>query len=199
MRTRKDLTGLKHGYITIKSFNSSGGKSGSLWNAICDCGNDIVISMKNFSRGSVKSCGCKKWSFMNRGKDPKSASRNNLYTRTKCGAKQRNIEWKLTKEKFWELSFSNCHYCGIEPLQRFNVYLSHKGKYRSKNKEWCDKGWILYNGLDRKDSNGYYSENNAVSCCMICNGAKQDRKYEEFINWLERISKRRTNEKISNI
>lgn len=41
------------------------------------------------------------------------------------------------------------------------------------------------NGIDRKDNQLGYEILNVVSCCKICNIAKNDMKICEFLSWIE--------------
>lgn len=75
------------------------------------------------------------------------------------GAKKRNIDFKLSKDKFNALIILPCFYC--------NYY---------KNGE--------VNGIDRVDNNKGYIENNVVSCCLMCNSAKGTQHPQEFIDKL---------------
>lgn len=51
----KDITGQKFGRITAVAYEGNG-----KWLFKCDCGNEIVASIKNVKRGATKSCGCLK-------------------------------------------------------------------------------------------------------------------------------------------
>ena len=86
----------------------------------------------------------------------------------------------LSKEVFMKLVISNCHYCGIQPLQR------EKTK-RAKNVKT-----FYYNGIDRIDNNVGYIESNCVSCCKVCNRAKRELDYDEFINWIDQLVRYRS-------
>ena len=77
-------------------------------------------------------------------------------------AKQRNIEWKLTKSEFESYWGKNCHYCG-EKLDGI--------------------------GIDRINSNIGYVTENIVPCCYQCNIAKMDYTYDEFIDKIIKIYK----------
>jgi hypothetical protein len=37
-----------------------------------------------------------------------------------------------------------------------------------------------------------YTIDNSISCCRICNRAKSDMPYEEFMAWVEQMRKYRT-------
>jgi hypothetical protein len=76
------------------------------------------------------------------------------------GAKNRNIEWKLTEEEFLSFWKQDCFYCGdkIETI-----------------------------GIDRKNNESYYSIDNTVPCCSICNKMKMDLSFEEFSKKIKQI------------
>ncbi len=44
-----------------------------------------------------------------------------------------------------------------------------------------------FNGVDRIDSKKGYEETNVVPCCKMCNFAKKELKYEEFMVWINRL------------
>lgn len=121
--------------------------------------------------------------------DPKEASINGLYNRTKQQAKHRKISWDLSKEAFTKLIFSPCVWCGREPFEKYNVAISKNGytqlKYQSKR---ITDGWIIWNGIDRIDSSKPYMEGNVQACCKHCNFAKNSRTDEEFISWIKLLA-----------
>jgi hypothetical protein len=83
-------------------------------------------------------------------------------------------EFNLTKENFKDFILQNCHYCGKVPSQ----YISYKTKNRYS---------LLYNGIDRKNSEEGYTLTNCVTCCKICNYGKRDLSYSEFIEHLTNL------------
>lgn len=56
MRARRDLTGLKFGRLTAKSWESINGKT--KWNCTCECGREVSVGLTNLTLGKTKSCGC---------------------------------------------------------------------------------------------------------------------------------------------
>lgn len=78
----------------------------------------------------------------------------------KC-ASRRGLEFSLTDVEFSSLVHSECSYCGKLPNPR--------------------------NGIDRVENTKGYTLENCVSCCFICNRAKNDMSREEFIEWATRI------------
>lgn len=132
--------------------------------------------IKNTREDAITERRNKKFFHLKTAVDEIDAACNRLFRSYKRHAKDRNLEWNLTKEQFFKLTSGNCFYCDLEPLQK--VYSNSK-----KQKPY------IYNGIDRKNNKeGYYLEN-CVSCCSICNQAKLDLTLEEFKIWLKRISK----------
>ena len=87
------------------------------------------------------------------------------------GAESRNYEYNLSTEIFSKLVEQNCVYCdgppSVAPLKKYPD--------------------ILFSGIDRKDNSKGYIDTNVVSCCIICNRAKMDKSYEEFMDWISRL------------
>lgn len=144
------------------------------WNCLCDCGKEFIAHSKSIKKRL--SCGC--LNYENRMKPIYNDFDSNLRTaikQYKSGAKIRNLEFNLTESECYELFTNPCHYCGGYPER--NV--------RNVNRKISTK----VTGIDRKDSKiGYFSEN-VVSCCSICNRAKGNSSYEEFLRWIQRIKK----------
>lgn len=60
-RPRKDITGKRYGMLRAISPTGEIDKSGNAyWNCECDCGNTIVVSLRNLRNKQTKSCGCLK-------------------------------------------------------------------------------------------------------------------------------------------
>lgn len=57
----EDISGKKYNKLT--TISKVEGK-GNLWNCICECGNDAIVSAKNLKSGGTKTCGCSRvaWS-----------------------------------------------------------------------------------------------------------------------------------------
>lgn len=57
-----DLTGQRFGRLLVVSrapnYVSPNGDTNTMWNCICDCGNDVVISQSSLRSQGTKSCGC---------------------------------------------------------------------------------------------------------------------------------------------
>ena len=48
----------------------------------------------------------------------------------------------------------------------------------------------IYNGIDRLDPSGGYTEDNCVTACGTCNNAKMAMTRDEFLSWVRRLSLR---------
>lgn len=55
---KKDITGIKLNKLTAISFSHVDETRNCCWVFLCECGNEIIRKQKDFSYGSVKSCGC---------------------------------------------------------------------------------------------------------------------------------------------
>lgn len=170
-----DETGNKYGKLTVLHralYAGTGDQSHARWDCICECGNTHQVTGIVLRRGTSKSCGCTSHDH-NRLPEGEAAF-NNLCWLYKKYAKKANREFKLSKEQFRELTKSKCHYCGKEPGQ-------------VKKFSRVGNGVYIYNGIDRLDSSKGYTPGNVVSCCWICNIAKHDLGYDEFLQHIQRI------------
>lgn len=150
----------------------------------CDCGNTKELSTAEFS--SVKSCGYlrakqkENFKTMNLNKIPSwtlpngESSQNALFKRYQKSAKKRGYLFNLTLKDFKKFIKEPCFYCNQPPSQK----LQHKHR---------PKAQIIYTGIDRKDNNQGYILNNCVSCCKVCNRAKDVMTETEFFNWVNRV------------
>lgn len=73
----------------------------------------------------------------------------------------------LSFNEFVSLSQMNCHYCSSGPINK--------------------KGDLLWNGVDRIDSNLDHTLSNCVPCCKICNFAKSNLNINDFYNHINKI------------
>ena len=111
---------------------------------------------------------------------PGEAAQNQVITRYKRNAENRNLSVSLTNDELSILFKMNCYYCGNAPSNRF----SEKG-YR---------GDFVYNGIDRLDNNQGYHMFNVVPCCIKCNRMKMDANVEDFVEHVAKIHGRMSNE-----
>lgn len=166
----KDITGMRFGKLVVLSFNSINDKGtyvGSLWNCLCDCGNEVVSRSDTLLKGAKKSCGClTKFAYG-------ESSFNYLYDKYQRGASSRNLSFELSREVFKSLTKQDCHYCG-EPPSTVCTTKNYHGEY-------------IYNGVDRMDNSLGYTEENSVPCCPQCNYAKGTTPYDIFVSWIARF------------
>ena len=160
--------------------------------AMCKCGTQKEVYLQTILRGQSTSCGCfsskqARERLINKPipvtlKDG-IAARNSLLSQYKGIARKRNYQWDLTQDEFFSLTKGNCFYCGNEPS-----YVK-KTQYKT--------GTYTYNGIDRKNNNLGYSSENSVSCCGICNVAKNTMGLEEFKKWVLKVNNRINNVNIN--
>lgn len=167
---RIDLTGQKFDRLTVIEYSHTKNKR-AYWLCKCDCDNEKIVSRGDLKSGHTKSCGCLQKE--SRQLPEGISTRNTTIYRHKRNAKVRNLEQALTDEQIIILHKGNCHYCGAPPS---NTHFS----------PGCN-GSYIYNGIDRIDNDKGYTLANVVSCCGVCNHAKNNLTYDEFMNWLNRI------------
>ena len=108
-----------------------------------------------------QSCTCQpanavRLSIQGRGKH---RSPSNVLARYKRSARDRGIEWNLSRSAFMELIACPCSYCGGEG-----------------------------GGVDRVDSSEGYGDGNVQPCCKTCNLMKNDLTVPEFFAHLAKIA-----------
>jgi len=163
-----DLEGVKFGRLVATNIiKRSNGRTLRLYK--CECGNETWSLTHQVNCGKKNSCGC--MISLPYG----IASRNRVLLDYKISASRRGVSWCIDEETFDKLTQSNCYYCGSPP--------SSTRKSRSYN------GDFVYNGIDRLNNDYGYKIDNVVSCCKICNYAKNDLSLEEFLTWVDNIKK----------
>jgi hypothetical protein len=173
----KDLLGRRFGILTVVDFSHIDKNRQSCWKVRCDCGNEKIINSNRLLRLGAKSCGCSRRGLKG------ERGFNNLYAKYRCRAKYIKVQFTLTKEEFRDLVVAPCYYCGILPEQKV---------YDDSNKqltEYINHCQFIYNGIDRKDCNAGYVLENCVTCCKVCNFAKNTKTKDEFITWINQIYK----------
>jgi hypothetical protein len=96
-------------------------------------------------------------------RDATRKSINVQYTEYKKNAKNRSIDFYITKDQYKEIIKKECNYCGTIDI---------------------DKG---FNGLDRLNSRLSYDIDNVVSCCIMCNYMKRTDLPNIFITKVKNI------------
>jgi len=202
-----NLLGKTFGKLTaverIVRENPEKGEQRSRWLFNCECGSTRISKASAVVKGFIKSCKeCTAKEYKSaqgaRGRnkkfEPKEASFRAKASNVKAHAKIRNIPWALTLEQTSEILKMDCHYCGCGPSNPYNTFKNRSWKQSLKypKENVLEKGEILYNGVDRLDSDIGYTPENSVPCCTFCNVAKNDRPVEEFLIWLDKLVKFRS-------
>lgn len=161
----QNIVGQRYGRLVVSSFSHMSGKT-SYWKVKCDCGVEKIVAKSALGR-TTKSCGCYNkelliqratgnvWNVM----DIRDRTINAKFLQTKVSAEKREYEFSLTRERFSEIIFSRCFYCGKMP--------TGKSCFTKGRKEMLN-----VSGIDRVNNLlGYVSEN-CVPCCTECNYRK---------------------------
>jgi 5-methylcytosine-specific restriction endonuclease McrA len=82
------------------------------------------------------------------------------FTTYRTGARRRGYSFDLSFKEFMSYWQNPCEYCGdsIDTI-----------------------------GLDRVDNDQGYNTNNVVSCCSVCNRAKDTMGQADFLIWIEKV------------
>lgn len=185
MPNHVSLVGKTFGRLTVISeLGVISGKGSSYWySCLCECG--AIKSVKGASlgrwKGSTKSCGCLQRDVARRrGKENRlkfgEAAFRAYYRSYSRRAKDKNIEFDLSIDKFKSLTEDICYYCKSTPAGK----IDNKWHY----------GYSVHNGIDRIDNTRGYTLDNCVTCCKRCNQAKNDMTKFEFYLWIEKVYNR---------
>ncbi len=184
-----DLAGQKIGMLTVLSQAPS--RSGNRrWLCECECGTVKEVSAAGLNAtlkgrpSGTRSCGCIRSNprpWHGRGRTPYEAARLKvLRAYISSSARKRDIEWALTDDEFFKLVEQDCHYCGAEPSMSTTSRPAHG-----------EPAEYLHNGIDREDNTRGYVPGNVLPCCSVCNHAKKDMTYAEFILWVAQLTQHR--------
>lgn len=166
MGKKLNLIGKRFGKLLVLNLSNTTSKIHRYWDCICDCGKTTKVTTSGLNSTGIKSCGC---IFG----DNTTSAFNLILFDYKGSAKKRNLPFLLSTKEFKDIIDKNCHYCGTKPSQ-IQLTKNKKSKY-------------LYNGIDRIDNNKGYTIENCVPCCWICNRAKLNMTYNEFIAWINQL------------
>jgi hypothetical protein len=155
---------------------ANGPKRGTKWLCQCECKNERIVYGSALVRGRSKSCGCDNPTRFKKQLHGGSVAANCAVSNYRTSALARGHLWELSYEACYSLFSSRCHWCGSPPS---NVIFAGK---RRQHK-------IVYNGIDRVDNRLGYTLSNVVSCCKICNRAKNTLTVEEFKSWINQLVK----------
>jgi hypothetical protein len=174
-----DFTNQKIGSLFVISSTDKRSTSGKVWSAICECGNNVLVSSGSLRRtlreGYKTGCGKCKHSQRRHNADKNETAFYTLYGSYKSSAKLRGLDFLLTEDEFKKLTSGDCIYCNDTPSKLFFT----------ENKD----GHYKYNGIDRVDPKLGYVLNNCVSACTECNLMKQSLTKDDFIKKVKKIYK----------
>ena len=171
MGSRLKLEGHVFGKLTVISYAGS-----SFWNCECKCGKVNKVRTADLRNKNTEGCR----SCANRFEEQGLAGFNRLFSKYKKRAKI----FSLSAEEFRFITSSKCHYCGVEPYQ-ISTHSPSKGDITEEGRKYAS---YVYNGIDKKDPNGGYTLDNSLPCCKLCNFSKRDLSYDEFLDYLNRLT-----------
>jgi len=164
----KDLTEQKFGALKIIERTENDKFGNVQWKCECECGKIRIAPATELINGNIKSCGCKNYPLKG------NAGLKELFRTYSDNAKKRGFTFELNINEFEELIIGNCYYCNALPYQ----------KQRQRNSKG---GYLIYNGIDRINNDCGYTSENVVTCCKICNIAKNKYSQQDFLSWVERV------------
>lgn len=173
-----NLTGQIFGRLTVLKFIEKTRRRVAIYECRCECGQIKKVQSNTLKSGQTKSCGClhKETVRLNEKKRTIGygvAAANGVILMYKQAAKDRNLDWALTKDEAIQLMSKECYYCGAAPTQR-KITASDTGIY-------------IHNGIDRVNNSIGYILTNCVPCCKFCNYAKRNVTKDEFFAHIKRI------------
>lgn len=179
-----DLTNQRFGNLTAvrrvePRRDKRGYVSGTRWMLQCDCGGVVTGLYTNIAKGNLVTCGPKcpfRLARIRHGYAPGQSGLVQAWNLYRRKAKDRGIEFKLTREEAFALFKMDCYYCGVVPS---NIAKSN-----------TTYGGCLYSGIDRLDPTLGYVTGNVVPCCWNCNRMKGTLQHGEFFAHIQKILRR---------
>jgi hypothetical protein len=178
---RKESTNDKYiGQITgcykVLSFSHYGESKTQTRYFNVQCINCNTISVKSLKTILTTTEHCSNCEIKKRKTPTLDAPRNCVKSSYVSGAVDRGYIFNLSDEKFDELIFGNCFYCGQEPEEYKSDLRLNKTNLPFKR-----------NGIDRLNNSIGYTEENCVTSCSKCNRMKSDLDYLDFIQHINKI------------
>ncbi len=185
--TLKQVMPKNHKFVDMTGFENNGIKvlefafvklNRSFWKCRCRCGEVFICLGKHIKNGNTKSCGCLQPATASKlMKLPRGESAfNRAYHSYIVSARERSLEFKISKHDFKIITQKDCFYCGNKPT-RVSYIKNGNGVY-------------IYNGIDRIDNSIGYIDSNIVPCCTNCNTMKMRLSLDDFFSVVKRIYER---------
>lgn len=152
----------------------------------CICENKTVREVRESAlKSKPGSCGCKphKNYFVTTEAAIKGMIRahyEQIIRGNKKRAAGRGIDFDLTLGEFALIIQQPCAYSNIPPNRDVHIF-STASDFTKEN------GHILVHGIDRIDSTKGYELGNVVSCEHFINFGKNDKSYDQFLNWISNL------------
>jgi len=175
-KSNKDLVGTEINGLKIVDYLSKGKRQ--YFECHCVCGFYFEARVDAIKSGATKSCGCLTGDLISKNNrlPDNRAIINLVYKTYRDNAHKRQLKFKLSLNNFEKLILADCQYCGQKPqMTKFAGQENRRDRF------------IAYNGVDRVDNSVGYEVSNCVSCCSICNAAKSNLSYKDFVNWIKRL------------
>jgi 5-methylcytosine-specific restriction endonuclease McrA len=151
-----NLLDQKFGKLTVISQAEGRYNRQILWNCLCECGNETIVTSGNLRRGSTKSCGCYQKDVQRSLHTTHGLSGTAAYREyVEKGRKLLDIEWTKEMDKSLKTFQPVCVICGSD----YRMSTDHVYPF--------SKGYGLRPG-------------NAVRLCTSCNVRKHDKTPEEL-------------------
>lgn len=187
MGKRIDHTGKTYNYLTALRFSrvrirKSGGRT-TLWLFKCICGREYEGILDNVVHGNTKSCGCMRQRLIAESQILPNFQEvfNRAYATHLDAAKRRGYTSALTLEQYTNISKSPCAYCGGFSSRKTQAL------QRIKNRQRFNAGVVNANSVDRENNEPFYTLQNSVPCCFICQKMKGTLSKEEFKKQIKKI------------
>ncbi len=166
-----DLTNQRFGKLVVLNQSNVKYSDGIRWVCNCDCGKIAIVRTNHLRNGRTNSCGClyKKYSATF------ESAYIGYFNNYMVGAKNRNIEFRLTFEQFVSIIEKSCYYCGTtDNVIRITIGIQKGLK-------------AIANGVDRVNNTLGYTVDNCVPACAMCNYMKRDYTIEQFLTHITKI------------
>ena len=175
-----DMKGRRYNYLTVIGFDRVENKR-VFWKCLCDCGITTIKDGQSIRNNTTKSCGCYRHRKIKKGE----SGFNIVLAGYKRGAIERGHVFELDKDTFREIVEQDCHYCNTPPM------ITRVNSCKKLTKEAKEYGSYTHNGIDRMDNNKGYTVENSVPCCFTCNRGKSGMSYNDFINYIKRVRRKK--------